>query len=373
MANSTKVYRLQEDKVIARDKQVWIGIDDHQANFHVTVLDEDAAIHQQSYPNEKKHIWGLFSRLPGCKIAATYEAGPTGYRLLRWLREAGVEAFLTPASLVPVAANRRVKTDKRDSLAIATALRGKMLKRIRDLTDEEYAQRELVRTREQIVEHRADIQRQIKSKLLYHRIEKPDDLEVKDSWSKAFVTWLLDIKTDKPPLNTSIRALTLLWKELTESLKEITKEVHKLSRIEKYAQKVKLLRSIKGIGLLTAMIILTELQDFERFGTDKVLASFLGLVPRESSSGNETRKGPITGSGNRRVRTALIEASWTVKRYEPDLKTFFNRVCGGKDNRNKKAIVAVARKLSGRIRAMMLKGEPYRYPSNLEDENQAAA
>ena len=374
MAKRIRVYRVRKDsgdKVIARDTEVWIGIDDHKKSMHVTVLDSEDLVFRTSLPAEEKHIEGLLKRLPGCKVSATYEAGPTGYRLLRQLRERGCEAFITPPSMVPKASDGRVKTDKRSSFDLAVALRAGMLKDVYDLTDEDYADRELVRTREQLVEHRGDIQRQIKSKLLYHRVEAPDGISA--NWSKAFVQWLEKPGTGHPNLDASLKALAAVWKQLTEAVNEITREVTKLSRIEKYAARVKLLDSIRGVGVLTAMIVLTEIQDFDRFSSEKEFAAYLGLVPSESSSGQTIYKGRITGAGNRRVRTALIESSWTLKRYDKELARFFERVSSGKTEGRKKAIVAVARKLSVRIRAMMLNSKAYEYPTDSKDDCEAAA
>ena len=374
MAKRIKVYRVRKDngnKVIARDTEVWLGIDDHKSSMHVTVLDSEDLVFRTSLPAEEKHIEALLERLPGCTVRATYEAGPTGYRLLRWLRERGCEAFITPPSMVPTANDGRVKTDKRSSYDLAVALRAGMLKQVYDLNDEDYADRELVRTREQLVEHRGDIQRQIKSKLLYHRVEVPDGIST--NWSKAFVQWLEEPNTGQSNLDTSLKALVAVWKQLTEAVNEITNEVRKQSKTEKYAERVKLLDSIRGVGVLTAMIVLTEIQDFDRFVSEKEFAAYLGLVPRENSSGQTVYKGRITGAGNRRVRTALIESSWTLKRYDKELARFFERVCSGKKEGRNKANVAVARKLSARIRAMMLKLEAYEYPTDSKDECEAAA
>lgn len=374
MSEAIRVYRIRkggEESVICRDKPVWIGIDDHKSSMSVTVLDSEDLVYQTSFPAERKHLRALLRRLPGCKVSAVYEAGPTGYRLLRWLKEEGCEAMITPPSLVPVAANRRVKTDRRDSFALALALRAGMLKKMHDLTDEQYAHRELVRTREQVVAHRADVQRQIKSKLLYHRIEPPDGINA--NWARAFVEWLEDPCTGQSYLDTCLKTLVSVWQSLTTEVKFLTKEVTKLSKTEEYVERVKLLDSIRGVGVLTAAIILTEVQDFDRFRSEKEFASYLGLVPREKSSGDGGHKGRITGAGNRRVRTALVESSWTLKRHDKELARFFERVSGGKKERRNRAIVAVARKLSARIRAIMVKGEAYKYPSHQNSSSSVAA
>jgi len=79
-----------------------------------------------------------------------------------------VEVIVVPPSLIPIESGNKVKTDKRDSRKLARLLEGNLLKRVYVLSEEDRADRELLRTRRQMVEHRNDVARQIKSKLLFH-------------------------------------------------------------------------------------------------------------------------------------------------------------------------------------------------------------
>lgn len=92
-------------------------------------------------------------------------------------------------------------------------------------------------------------------------------------------------------------------------MKTMTQEVIELSKIEKYARRVQILKSIPGIGDLSAIEILVELQDINRFETEDQLAAYLGLTPSQYSSGEHIRMGRITHGGNSRIRTALVESS----------------------------------------------------------------
>ena len=191
--------------MIARDKSVWVGIDAHKESWHITVVDSENVLDKGSYETTRPHLEGLVKRLPGCRIRAVYEAGPTGCQLLRWLRELGCDAFMTPPSLVPVRKGERVKTDRRDSLKLAELLRAKMLARVHDLSDETYEHRELVRTREQIVRGRTRVRNQIKSTLLFHGVSIP--AEVKDNWSKGHLAWLKSGPSGRPKIDASVFAL----------------------------------------------------------------------------------------------------------------------------------------------------------------------
>ena len=118
------------------------------------------------------------------------------------------------------------------------------------------------------------------------------------------------------------------------------------------------MKSIPGVGMISAMEFLVELQDMTRFDSADDLAAFLGLTPSEHSSADRIRKGRITRCGNERVRRALVESSWTVIRYDASLRRKYQRLAKAKGS--KKAIVAIAHTLAGRIRHMFITGESYK-------------
>ena len=89
-----------------------MGIEMHKRRFTVVIVD-DAERHRETLPYGKMHLKGLIERLPDCEIYAVYEAGAMDYQPLRWLREFGCHAFMTPPSLVPRRPGDQVKTDRR--------------------------------------------------------------------------------------------------------------------------------------------------------------------------------------------------------------------------------------------------------------------
>ena len=105
-----------------------------------------------------------------------------------------------------------------------------------------------------------------------------------------------------------------------------------------------LLKTIPGIGDLSALTLLAELGDIRRFKRAEQVACYLGLVPREASSGGRRKLGSITKQGNSLVRWLLIQDAWQAIRYDHDLRLFFGRICIRRGR--KIAIVAVARRLS---------------------------
>ena len=145
---------------------------------------------------------------------------------------------------------------------------------------------------------------------------------------------------------------------LRKELLNISNQIRKLMRSKKYKKLYYLLRSVTGIGPLTAASLITEIGDMKRFKNFYHLNSFIGLLPMEHSSGEREQKGRITVRKHRQLRSDLVECAWTAKRTDPALALYYSeQIKKGKNG--KAAIVKVARKLLSRIRYVWLSGEPY--------------
>lgn len=348
-----KEYQKKEN--FTSSKAVYIGIDVHKDSWHVTFRSGDEEIFHGRLPSHYHALKRLFDRFCGCTIKGAYEAGPCGFWLYDKLTADGIETIVVPPSLIPLESGNRVKTDKRDSRKLAQLLERNMLKKVHVLTEEERAQRELVRTRRQLVEHRSDIARQIKSKLLFHGIESP--FPARHAWSGLYLRWLKELSFTHKVLTLSLGYLIELYENVTVQIKKITRKVMELSRNNKYAQKIALLRSIPGVGMLVAIEILVELQDMKRFPSAEKIASYVGLTPSEYSTGQYTRQGRITRCGNKRVRTSLVEGSWILIYRDPIMRLKYERLKRRKGA--KRAIIAIARHLIIRMRSILLSNEPY--------------
>jgi len=227
------------------------------------------------------------------------------------------------------------------------------LLRLFDRSPKQRADRDLVRTRQQLMKHAVSTKLQIKSKLLFHgiRVGGPS------RWSKKYVATLRSLHYPEPSIRIAFSALLDLLEHLTSQLSELEKAINELAQTDDFKHVIDLLRTVPGIGLLTAMIIATELGDLSRFQGNEQLAAFLGLTPSECSSGEKVHRGHITHCGNPRVRKALIESSWTLIRHDAGLRRKYRALSVRIGP--KRAIVAIARILSGRIRHMMLNNEAY--------------
>jgi transposase len=230
-----------------------------------------------------------------------------------------------------------------------------MLKRVYVLNEEDRVDRELLRTRRQIVEHRNDVARQIKSKLLFYGIASP--FSPRHGWSQNYLQWLKGLDLRRGVLKACFESLIELYEYLTDQLMKMNQRVKELSQGSKYRKRVRLLRTVPGIGTLIAMEILVELQDMERFKRPDELASYIGLTPSEFSTGQYIRQGRITRCGNKRVRTCLVESGWILIQKDPLMRESYHQLKQFKGA--KRAIIAIARKLIIRIRRILLNNEPY--------------
>jgi transposase len=171
--------------------------------------------------------------------------------------------------------------------------------------------------------------------------------------SHKFVSEML-LKTTSPELTLAIEAYWQVWKSIDLQIKKIEQQLTEQASTDPNET---IYRSAPGMGSLSARILSNELGDLQQFANERQLFSYTGLTPSEFSSGDTVRKGHITRQGNTRVRYILNQAAWRAIKKDQDLKDFFERLYPRTGK--KKAIVAVARKLIGRIRAAFKIGKPY--------------
>ena len=348
--------RVRTNKINFKGKMVSIGIDMHKCSWRITALVEGeivlaVTLARPSYDSFK----AILTRFKGNHVRIAYEAGPGGFHLYDKLTAEGIECIVTPPSLIPTESGNKVKTDKKDSYKLAKLLESNMLKKVWVLTAEQRAHRQLVRTRRQLVNHRSDVMRQIKSLLLFHGVAVP--FPSHQQWTRRFTQWLHELDLEDGYLNNSLEALVKLFDYLSDEKKRLTHEVIQLAREDHYASRVQLLKSIPGVGALSAIEILVELQDMSRFEIADELAAYLGLTPSQYSSGEHIRMGHMTHMGNSRVRTTLIESSWILINKDSQMREKYEHIKHRRDG--KRAIVAVARTLSACIRRMLLDQVPY--------------
>ena len=171
------------------------------------------------------------------------------------------------------------------------------------------------------------------------------------------MSWLTQLDLGESSGNVSLGTYIEEAEFLRGLLLKTTREVRALSKTTLYAKRVKLLMGIPGIGCLTAMVILTELDNITRFTELDKLCSYVGLIPNVSGSGESERIGDITKRGNKMLRKMLVERSWVAIRKDPALTLKYNELRGRM--KANKSIIRIARKLLNRIRYVLVNEEEY--------------
>jgi len=165
---------------------------------------------------------------------------------------------------------------------------------------------------------------------------------------------------------TQLDSLTAQLAEVESRLEEIAKNDDRIRRVQ----------TIPGVGRKTAEVIVTALDDVDRFDNARQVSAYLGLVPRQYQSGETDRNGRITKRGSRLLRTMLLECAWASLRYNPWAKAVYDRICGGQKTRKKKAAIALARKIGVMAWAMLKHGtdwDPKRLGIDTEPEPEPSA
>lgn len=339
-------------KISYTGKDVFIGIDVHKKTYTVVARVKGEVVKKWTTKASPQDLsQQLLKYFTGANIYSAYEAGFSGFVLHRELEKNGIHNLVVHAASIEVAVNDRVKTDKRDAMKLATLHEANRLKGIRIPSEAEESQRILSRTREQLVQDRTAVKNKIRMKLHQFGLI---DAEDKHSMTHSFLEDLIDDCQSKE-LIIAVNAYWRIWKSLDDEIKQIE---HELKLQAKGDPNEKIYRSAPGVGALSARILSNELGDMSQFKNERQLFAYTGLTPCEFSSGEKIIKGHITHQGNRQVRGVLIEVAWRAIDKDQVLAKFFQQLFphAGK----KKAIVAVARKLIGRIRAAFSKGEEYK-------------
>ncbi|MBD0368636.1 MAG: IS110 family transposase [Flavisolibacter sp.] len=341
------------------NQTVYVGLDIHKRSWNAAVYLGDQYIrniHQPPSPQALSHY--LQNNYPKANYVCAYECGKFGYWIQRQFNELGMKCLVVnPADIPSTHKDEVYKNDPRDARGIGQALSSGQLKTIYVPDQQQEADRHLVRQRKKIWRDLVRCKNRLKGFLDYTGTAVPPQYD-NATWSRNFINWLNKIEfahsSNRITLNYLIAEMELLRKELLS----ISNAVRKLMRSKKYNKLYYLLRSVTGIGPLTAASLIVEIGDMKRFKNFYHLNSFIGLMPMEHSSGEREMKGRITVRKHRQLRSDLVECAWTAKRTDPALALYYSEQIK-KGNNGKAAIVKVARKLLSRIRYVWLSGEAY--------------
>jgi len=229
--------------------------------------------------------------------------------------------------------------------------------------DEEFALREHLRARSDLVKIRTMLKNRVHSLLHRRAILAPSG----DLFVGSGRRFLDQLQLDEAGRTILDRFLARI-DDVGQTVEDSTASLRRLAREPRWARRAALLQTMPGIGLITAMTILAELGDLTRFHSRAAVANYAGLVPKQRSSNQKHWSGGIAKHGPSHLRGALIEAAWISIRRVPVYIALFERVERKAGART--AIVAVARRLLEDAWTLMQKDEPFRYvptPIRLRD------
>lgn len=335
-----------------QDKHVFIGLDVHKKTYSVTAICEDQVVKRATIgasPDGLVHFCQKF--FPDAHIHAAYEAGFSGFGLHRKLVGQGIDSRVVHPASIEIAVRDRVKNDKRDSMKIARQLNQGLLKGIPIPTEEQESRRILSRIREALVRRKTQAGNQLKSFLYLHGLMGLDEPKVSSAWIDT-----LGQRDCSEEVAFGISLYVDQWRYYQGKIAEIDARLKEQAKEDSFLETI--YRSAPGIGPTSARILANELGDMSQFPREKQLFSYLGLTPTESSSGEHIRRGRISRQGKPTLRKILVQAAWAAIRQDPSLNEVYERIkvrSGGK-----RAIVGVARRLAGRIRACLKEGRTYR-------------
>lgn len=350
----------QKNKIDFSGQNIYVGFDVHLKDWKVTIMTEELVHKTFSQDPRPEALYGyLTQHFPGGTYYSAYEAGFCGYWIHNQLVSLGINSMVVNPADIPTTNKEKVqKEDKRDSRKIARSLRGGELTAIYVPSEKTLEDRALVRTRKMLTKDLTRYKNRIKSFLYFHGIELAPQFSQRQShWSKRFIEWLESIPMKQESGKQSLFALIQEGKHLRESLLMATKQIRALSRTGACQEQVKLLQSIPGIALITAMIILTEIETIERFRNIDHLCAMIGLIPSTDSSGDSPKVGDITPRGHHILRSAIIESAWIAVRYDPVLIKCYHNYRKRMDPNQ--VIVRIAKKLLSRIRYVLKNKQPY--------------
>lgn len=322
-------------------KKVFVGIDVHKKTYVAVVVCEGQIV-KKWRTEAQPEVFGeqLLRFFDGAEIFSAYEAGFSGFGLHRILAPKGITNIVVNPASIEVEAGNKVKTDKRDAKRIAEQLASGRLRGIYIPSLEEEARRSLTRGRQQAVERRTAIGNQLKMKLYYLGFSFEEHATLGEFFFECITELVM-----APQHRFAVNELIDAWRSETARIKRFNRELKAQATEDKSEE---IYRSAPGVGKISARILSNELGDIKRFDNERQVFSYTGLTPSEYSSGERVRKGHISRHGSTRLRWILTQVAWRAIKEDRGLMTFYQSLLRRRGS--KRAIIAVARKMVGRLR-----------------------
>ena len=354
MTNQTHI-----STIIARHYEIFAGLDVDKKSIAVTFTDHENMVRSLRLPYSSEQLLNYVGKhFPNRRVAFVYEAGPTGFGLHDDLVAKDRPCMVVAPSMVPVAPGKRVKTNRLDSRNLSERLRGGELRGIHVPARPYRELRHLVQLRDMHVRQLSATKCRIKSLLLFEGLAFPDQ---SGNWSARVLDELRALPCSEA-VHFKLDHLVGTLQFHFVSAAAVQKQIRRCCQNDpELRQSIKLLQSIPGIGWVVGAHLVARLGDPREISNVRQIAAFLGLVASEHSTGDKQNRGAITRAGDSRLRNKLIQSAWVTIKKDPELHAFYRRIYQRQPKQlaARKAIVAVARKLTTRIYAVLKEQRPF--------------
>lgn len=329
----------------------YIGIDVHKNQSQICIETEAGESIEKRIRTERKRFQEVLGGRARAKVLI--EASTESEWVARWLEELGHEVIVGDPNYAPMYAerSRRVKTDRRDARALVRACRLGAYRAAHRTSDKQRHARGLLSVREALVRTR------VRYISLVRALLRKQGYRLRSGAAHTFIRRVEEVEIPSE-LREEIAPLMRVMANLNEEITTSNRELEKQSKLD---ERVERLMSAPGVGVLTATSFVATVDRVERFESAHQLESYLGLVPREWSSGEKQQRGAITKQGQGRMRWLLVEAAWSILRDDDidgaPLRRWAQRIEARRGKRV--AVVALARRLAGILYAMWRDGKEY--------------
>jgi len=330
-------------------QKIFAGIDVHKKSWQVCIRSEHMELKTFSQaPSAKLLSNHLKQHYPSADYRVVYEAGFCGFSYQRDFSQAGINCIIVHPADVPTSdKDKQRKSDTVDCRKLSKTLSEGSLTGIFVPDAQQQDDRGIIRFYQQMVKDQTRSKNRIKGWLHFQGIPIEGG---EKHWSNNFIKWLKALSLT-PAARLHLDLLLQSYGQVRNMALVATREVRALSRQERYRAKITLIRSIPGVGEITALLFITEIGDITRFKEFDSLCDYVGLVPNVQGSGEKESVFGLTHRGHHQLREKLIEASWRSIRLDPAMTLAFNNYC--KRMKKNKAIIKIARKMLNRIRFVM--------------------
>jgi len=342
-------------------KDFFLGIDVSKKNW-VTGINEGKMLlkYQSMEPNPEKLYTYMEHNYPGGRYHTVYEAGFCGFWAHRELTRVGFNSIVVHAADVATTDKERDrKTDAIDARKLAQELADGKLKSIYIPSEEAERIRAMARLgRKTCAKEQTRWKNRMTSHLDYYGVQTPKH---SSRWPKWYIEWLEELELDNGPFRETVEFMLEEYKQFQERTTEFKRKLKKRCADYFGEDLMDYLTSLPGIGWETAITLLTELIDIERFPTFDHIDSYAGIVPSCHRTGNNQKDKGLTKRRNRYLRYILIESSWVAVRKDPELYAAYYRHVS--KMKPQEAIIRIAKKLLKRIYCVWKERRPYEYRS----------